>query len=331
MLVFGAEHILNTETAGHWTFLIYPKRIPGEDGGSVSLNSPWALQVYCCSIALAPSVISVHAQSRKVQNNSLCVWMQLKTTYFPTFSELLLSFPFSTRCSRLWPKEADCRFCPSFCVMPTFHGKRTGLQLTPDATHPLGFVHFSNLSVEGPQHTWTNSPKCLSLVWESIVRVGGIACNLLCKRLQITPLNKSFTFGNLLKVPTTEARFFQLDGQYGISDEKEEEAGFAKRRADYSSWGSPRVTWCSVAELLTALLWGCKLLWALVMYWCWWLCVSAPWGMCLARWPSLDVLHFSQHKPHFSPGPSHVSHCFQDWSCRHHPWMIHIPRGNCSH
>lgn len=46
---------------------------------------------------------------------------------------------------------------------------------------------------------------------------------------------KSFTFGNLLKVPTTEARFFQLDGQYGISNEKEEEAGFAKRRADYSS------------------------------------------------------------------------------------------------
>lgn len=72
-------------------------------------------------------------------------------------------------------------------------------------------MYLSSLTVEGPQHMWTNNPTWLSLVWENIVRVGGIACNLLCKS---NP--KSFTFWIILKVPTDEARFFQLDGQYGV-------------------------------------------------------------------------------------------------------------------
>lgn len=76
VLVFGAEHILNNETAGDWTFLIYPRKIPEEDDGSVSLTSmtfAWVPHDYFCSTVLAPLVISAHAQSSKVQTFSLCL------------------------------------------------------------------------------------------------------------------------------------------------------------------------------------------------------------------------------------------------------------------
>lgn len=138
-------------------------------------------------------MISAHAQSSKVQTNSLYVWMQLKTTYFQTFLELLVSLPFSTCCSRLWPKEvlpiAD--FAPhSVLCQHSMEGELVSsspqIPLSPWGLFPAR-VHLSNLRVEGPQHIRTNSPKCLSLVWESVIRVGRIACNLFCKRLQIIP------------------------------------------------------------------------------------------------------------------------------------------------
>lgn len=119
-----------------------------------SMTCAWAPQDYYCSTVLAPLVISAHAQSSKVQTNSFCVWMQLKTTYFQTFLELLMLFPFSTCCSRLWPKEVGCRFCPSFCVMSAFHGK-FHLQLSPDATQPMGFVPSPHVSLQS--HCWRST------------------------------------------------------------------------------------------------------------------------------------------------------------------------------
>lgn len=84
--------------------------------------------------------------------------MQLKTTYFQTFLELLVSLPFSTCCSRPWPKEVVpiAGFAPHSVLYQHSMGSElvcSSLR-TPFSLWGLftPCVHFANPSVEGLQH-----------------------------------------------------------------------------------------------------------------------------------------------------------------------------------
>lgn len=206
-----------------------------------------------------------------------------------------------------------------------FHGKWTGLQLTQMPLSLWGLfpalVRFSKLRFQGPQHIWTDSPKYLSLVWESIVRMGGIACNLWCRKLQIIP-----------NYSPAEIFYKSLQLRPGFSNWLGSEV-MRKRRKQALQMAEQLSPAEGPHQFLGAHSPSVRMQTALGHLW-WVVLVALHFcplrNVCLAQWPLMCLIPV-MHKPHFSPGPSHVSNCFQDWSCRHHPWVIHISRGNCSH
>lgn len=231
--------------------------------------SAWASQVYWCVVlvyCIGSIAVSARAQSRKVQTNPFYVRLHLETTNFQTFLELIVSLPFSTHCSELWPKAAKVFPIGDF-PLSTFQGKWTGLQFTRDATQSGDMfpacVHFhsmSSLSAGGPQHIRTNSPKHLSLVWKGVVCVGRAACNFICKRLQMTP---NYLWKNFKRPRNLDQSFLSGWIVWRVrawNDEEEEYSGFTDRVVSLDD-RSPQVVQCLVGEQLTPPLWGCKLLW----------------------------------------------------------------------
>lgn len=97
-----------------------------------------------------------------------------------------------------------CRFCPSFCLISTFHEKWTGLQLTPDTIQPVGFVYTLCAFCQSQCWRFTAHMNQQSQMFVFVLgkhRQSGRNC------LQFTPQKASnnpklFAFWKLLKVST---------------------------------------------------------------------------------------------------------------------------------
>lgn len=156
----------------------------------------WALQsLSLWSYVLTPwPFLHVHRVAKYKWSQSVfgCTWKPLISR--PSYS-CLCHFPIAYILQNYVQRQFRsllAQIFPSVCVISTFHGKWIGNWFTFTAIQHMVFdptphAFLQHVQPQCQRYIWTDSPKCLSLVWERVVWVRGVACNLICKRLQINP------------------------------------------------------------------------------------------------------------------------------------------------